>query len=114
MSAPTPARVPAATTNRVVASTAPRLRGTAPNQRWARASAPSTAKANSGTSNTDPSTQLRNGPLVRSVAPTAPRSATTQNQSAVAITTAKLSTVVHGMAVRPAGRMDALTVSGTG
>ena len=55
------------------------------------------ANANNGASITEPCTHEMNGSRVRSMAPTAPRSEITQNQSAAARTTAKPRTVDQGM-----------------
>ena len=75
-----PARVPAATTSSAVAAKAQAF-GAGPNQRSARVRAPSTARTKTGRTRVDSRNQLANGPWVRSMAPTAPRSDVIQNPS---------------------------------
>jgi hypothetical protein len=98
-----PVRVPAAT----ISSAAPAIvflpDNDGPNQRRVSVSARSTAKTNTGTSRVDSRSQDSNGVWVRSIAPTAPRSETTQKPSAYAMTTASGITVSHGTADRAAG-----------
>src|SRR6186997_518182 len=90
-----PTRVPATTISSTVATTALDSRA-GPNQRAATASAPSTARTKTGRASVDSTNQLTNGAWVRSMEPTAPRSAITQNPSAKASTTASGTTVDQG------------------
>ncbi|MBO1269897.1 hypothetical protein J1902_18365 [Arthrobacter sp. PO-11] len=76
------------------------MENTGPNQRSAKVSAASTAKTNTGRAAVDSISQLTNGPCVRSMAPTAPRSEIIQKPSAYAIRTASDTTVNHGTAGR--------------
>ena len=95
--------VPASTSIRPVVSTLPGQRGSGPNQRFASVIAPSTLTPYSGRSPTVSIDQVAKGVWYRSVAPTAPASATSQNAPAPDSARDSVATVAQGTPGR-AGR----------
>ena len=91
-----PVTVPASQASPSVRLTALAPRGVGPYHRCAAARATSTASAKSGTSSAVSRSHEANGGSDRSIAPTAPRSVTTQKQSAAANSTASGTTLLQG------------------